>query len=702
MYRNTTVDPNEKAYRALVESTLSTLPCETASLEEIYAHFGLSHDMSFSQRHVTDHLYAQIALALRSHPANAKNSLQLKTLKHHLLLRHFADGEALQPYLTLLDVIMDATRTNGWSAPPLSDELSWRTALTAAANYDVICPNTFSHPDAMVPRLNQRQHSVAGAIIKLRGFGYKVEIAAGQANIKDEEQLRISERIESQIRRAGGLQMAASVFHSLRRSYEPTQERYHTVRRTSTIGRDGGPSLPVAYLLNLCVKNTAAPSSNAPQAEAAVKDALMVATAYAATFDLEPYNTFETLFHSGSKLPHFLREIATYDGMFNVAQARPSSVEKVLRGLFDWLDDIAAIRDLGWTINQAARLARGILKLSRGVHGPFFFTRNDLAAWMPGLPKSILAAILSVFSHQIGVANREYRLPHEQTKVDFWFKPLIEQAPGQYVLMDRSWCAPAFYEAVADAVRKRTRDSDSRVGLALERLVKAELEAHGVHVMSGTYSIGGQDGECDAVIETTDHIIFIEMKKKPFTRQSRGGSDVDLFYDLSESLLAAQYQIGKHELLLYRHGVLELHDGATVHRIERNGRSVERMALSPVDFGAIQDRGVISQILETLMTFRLGAIDPKNADRIGRVQKKGDVLLKQYDDLTKLRPQPRGPAFMNYWFLSLGQLLVILEGVSSNDSFQKSLFTTRHAVMGSLDFYFEHAQILALKASQSP
>jgi hypothetical protein len=81
---------------------------------------------------------------------------------------------------------------------------------------------------------------------------------------------------------------------------------------------------------------------------------------------------------------------------------------------------------------------------------------------------------------------------------------------------------------------------------------------------------------------------------------------------------------------------------------------------------------------------------------------KRPTLLKQHNELAKLRPEPKGPAFMNCWFLSLNQLLAILEGVSSNDSSQESLFTTRHIVMGSLDFYFEHAQALALKANQGP
>ena len=98
----------------------------------------------------------------------------------------------------------------------------------------------------------------------------------------------------------------------------------------------------------------------------------------------------------------------------------------------------------------------------------------------------------------------------------------------------------------------------------------------------------------------------------------------------------------------------------------------------------------------------LSAIDVKNAQRISEVQSKGEKLLKQYEELAKLQPDEEWTAFMNCWFLSFGQFLTILQGVSSNDTFQGSLFTTRHITMGSLDFYFEHAQALALKAGHQP
>ncbi|AFY97158.1 hypothetical protein Cha6605_6335 (plasmid) [Chamaesiphon minutus PCC 6605] len=693
---STQTDSVEVVFRRLVDTTTPTLSEGNKSLEEMYAILALPHDGFLSQHHVGEHLYAQIASVL-SPPTNSNENLQLRTLKNQLLLRYFADGEKVLQHLASIEVIMDATRAGGWLVPSLSDEDSWRSALVAAANYDILRPETFRRPENKMRHLNQRQYQVAKAIKKLRSLGYTVAIKAGQAEIDLVEQKRISEDIEAHIKTAGGLKTADFLFRRLTKRYDPNQERYHTVRYTSTTGSDREPSCPISYLLNLCVKNvTATQVSSKAQVKVALKKAIKLATAYAAAFDLEPYNTFETLFHSGAKLTGFLQELSIYDAMFNLAQARPSSMEKELRNLFDWLEDDVSLQHFGWTVSQAAQVLRAIVEMSCDVRGPFRLTFNELASRLPDIEQSSIAAILSVFSHPIGTANRDYQLPYEQTKVDFWFKPLIEQTPNSsYILIDRSWCAPAFYEAVVSAVRDKVPETDNNIGLAFERLVKSELTAHGVRVVSGKYSVNGRDGECDAVIETATHIIFIEMKKKSLTRKARSGSDVDLFYDLCESLLAAQCQIGRHELLLVEHGRLDLHDGSSNHCIKLNGRAIERVALSPVEFGALQDRNVIEQILRTVMTSRLSATDRKNAVRVNKVRKKGEELLRQYEEMASLKPAAKA-SFMNYWFLSLGHLLTILQGVSTNDSFQSSLFKTRHITTGSMDFYFERSILTAL------
>jgi hypothetical protein len=109
---------------------------------------------------------------------------------------------------------------------------------------------------------------------------------------------------------------------------------------------------------------------------------------------------------------------------------------------------------------------------------------------------------------------------------------------------------------------------------------------------------------------------------------------------------------------------------------------------------------VLSQVLETVINYPISANSPSDAKRIARVRDRAESLAEQQSELATLRPEPGGAKFMNCWFLSLGMLLVILDGVTSNETFEKSLFNTRHVVMGSMDMYHQHAEMLKLRSQR--
>ena len=67
----------------------------------------------------------------------------------------------------------------------------------------------------------------------------------------------------------------------------------------------------------------------------------------------------------------------------------------------------------------------------------------------------------------------------------------------QFVLLDRSICAPACLEALMTPLRKEIKGLDDRVGLAVERFIAGEFTSHGVHILGGDYDAGGNHGECD-------------------------------------------------------------------------------------------------------------------------------------------------------------------------------------------------------------
>jgi hypothetical protein len=149
---------------------------------------------------------------------------------------------------------------------------------------------------------------------------------------------------------------------------------------------------------------------------------------------------------------------------------------------------------------------------------------------------------------------------------------------------------------------------------------------------------------------------------------------------------------------LYQNGQLILDDGEQKHTLVRGTRTVERVALTHLDFGSLQDRQVLSNVFEILAGARINASDPAAEKALKQLETRGQELAVLHNKLHALRPTD-GTPFFNCWFLSLGHLLVMLDHVSSNEEFGKELRQTRHMSTGSLDFYFEYAQARAIRAA---
>src|SRR5664280_1574707 len=142
-------DVNEEHYHMLVDSVRADLEPD-ADLHTLYAKYGLPADASMSLKTVAEHLYEEISNQFTKLTAADSSLINIKDLKHQLLIRHFCDNIAIEPYLSLLDTIMGATRQSGWELPaPCQSSQAWQAALTAAANYQVISPAGVTNQQGM-------------------------------------------------------------------------------------------------------------------------------------------------------------------------------------------------------------------------------------------------------------------------------------------------------------------------------------------------------------------------------------------------------------------------------------------------------------------------------------------------------------------------------------------------------------------------
>jgi hypothetical protein len=261
-----------------------------------------------------------------------------------------------------------------------------------------------------------------------------------------------------------------------------------------------------------------------------------------------------------------------------------------------------------------------------------------------------------------------------------------------------------FYEAIASGVRAaHGAQSDQKIGDAIESTLADAFQQNGIapSVVSRKYDMFGTHGECDLVIETGATILLIELKKKSMTRASQAGDSFKSFADLFGGVLDTQSQLGQHELLLLEHGHIEFLDGS---RLELAGRSIERLAVTLMDWGGTQDRMILRTVANTLMGSSV-ALEGASASQADLLLKANDTLkelARQQNQLHQYYQEIANWQFSNWWFLSVPQILYVLGEVSSAEQFYDRLRKVKSMTSGSLDFYQEYElfHTLAAKAAR--
>lgn len=125
----------DRIFKQLVNSASSSLSSNFSSdLTDLYEHYKLDYKNSLKLDQVFRYLYKIIQDSLSG---NCIHISELFILKDHLILAHLVKKEQLQPYLEILEIIIDAVHENNSKLLvnqliSLNAEDKWRVALQAA------------------------------------------------------------------------------------------------------------------------------------------------------------------------------------------------------------------------------------------------------------------------------------------------------------------------------------------------------------------------------------------------------------------------------------------------------------------------------------------------------------------------------------------------------------------------------------------
>jgi Holliday junction resolvase-like predicted endonuclease len=681
---------NLQEFKAAVDACPDEITPKLERLEALYEYVGLPIESSFSRNAAAQELYRKIVLAFSAGRQTVWKCC--RNLLEELIQDHVLDGKPVDPYFEVLERLRDAVRAEGATTGDIEGD--WTTAIRHAFDHARI-----SNWDTSATRENThtRAFELARAARRLRDAGCKLLRSGHYLSLAPESETLVVERLEAAIAQIGGLNVARRSFARITPLYREVFERYDLVKRPSMMG-GGQPLIPFGYILMLAAKHFIGKKPN-QDTDANWASMLRLANDYAAVFDVQEYAPSVWRSMDAAALIVYLREVAQFDMLFRLPQIRASDIEAIVRGILRDLD-FNKKRGGGWSLNELLTIVKVMLDGSKAKRGPHWFDADKILAGQSGLDLStVTAALNEVFSHPKTGANPNFAKPTDAPTDDphgrelghnFYTRPLLTADEETYWLLDRSMCSTSCFEAILGAARSTEQKLDQKLGATIEAFMRETLHSHKIPTVSGDYDVDGEHGECDIVVETDEVIVFFEIKKKPFTRRAQAGSDAHILLDLAESLVAAQAQAGWHEVRLRKHGYVDLDAKGQKYRLELKDRHIERIAVSLLPYGSFQDRIFLKQLLEGTMNVSFTSPAPLVDKKMAALNASLGELREQFATLYLGLTQVRMP-FFHCWFLSVPQLLALLDGVTGPAEFKKALWQTRSLATGTADFYYDLA-----------
>ncbi|MFV8323544.1 hypothetical protein [Flavobacterium sp. LS2R12] len=673
-------------FKELINNSSALIP---SKLEEAYVYLNIPKTGDYLSRDISNNLYEKIRNALSvEETENIIKTKKILSLKDELVFRKVLYGENPDKYLQVFKVIRDASAKELKYFPTTST--NWTEAIQFAQDYLKFSPDTFSLYKDLRDEY-PKEFDRATAAKRLEQYGCSVEVENSEIIISNLN--LVFEGMSKKIENVGGLTLARIIFRYLAENlYSTIFERYRVSRHTSTIAYHQKPQIPFGYLLNLCA-SFPFDKQKTIYFQRQTDEIFNLATDIAiAVYYSQPYSQWEYILADGDKIVNILTEIALWDSIYSVPQSKPALALEIAFGIFEQFPDEKFRIEFGHTKRETELVCYKIVEQIKDINGPVEIDFKTLSKRLYRLKKNKIEQILDIFSHTQSI-NTNYHEPSDYLKIDFNFKPLIKTGKLKYLVMDKSWCAPSYYEAIASKIRETNKRLDQQLGHPIEDFLHRKFKQKGIVALTGDYTYLGQAGECDFLIESDKSIILIEAKKKPLTRKSKSGNDIDIIVDLSSSVLEAQRQAGRTAIVLMESGSIELKqtDGS-IKVVYLNGREIERIALTQLEYGGFQDRITMENFLKSLLTHTITTTsnEPQIIKKFDDLASKQQVWIEQYNKFKDLDPNIEHWAYRNCWFFSLPQILELINLSSCNKSFEKALKATKYVSMGTMDWYSEY------------
>lgn len=518
------------------------------------------------------------------------------------------------------------------AVPSLSDAQPWAAAIELALSAAVHWDSGKYHLDHF-----SREHAVIQAALRLEKQGFAFDLFEGGVAVHTTAFKHACARIDGLVAGLGGRAVADRIIREYVRARRMFDGSFLYGRSVDQIGNARLPSIPWHYLFQLAMKHV----HRQPSSATAQQDwpALVeLARDLCATFDVEPYSAFDGLDMWPKGLQDTLQDLVIYDELFSFQQWQPRYAGELIDA---WLVFMTS-RGYPLPDQPVGTWCALVGSLMKAAADDRFIVAAPIDFIQAGIDFGTASEMMTAMAAGSNTLNRDYVTPLDTPKRTAPYVPLVRITGDMYLVPPRAILARALYEWFYKRLREAPVDKrnpppdtlDNTMGAALEHLAALSVRdvAHDTIIAGRKYRdpLSGKVPEIDVLIETSARIFLIECKKKPLTNLARGGSTLHAVIDLSKALLQMLVQLARHEKVLRSQGHIEFLDGSKVFL---NGREVEKIALTMLDHGSLQDRMILSNVIRGLFGRQLKAVTTEHQPLLKEVN---ETLEELQTELTAL------------------------------------------------------------------
>lgn len=487
--------------------------------------------------------------------------------------------------------------------------------------------------------------------------------------------------IESIIKKIGAKNILNTIFNDIVK-FDGNTNRY--VMHKQPFLKKTSPSLPLGYIVNLCLKNIhySGEANYDNKFKVLLEEFFKKSSLLVALYDLDSYHIVEDMFFKLQKLI----EYALYEVNYKFPQENPNIYMNFLDYVLDQIPSNI--------LNAACRLQK---KEIVDILSHIFFVKNrkifefsieELIIKFPKINTDSISHFINILSHPLDKINSNFVTPLDYKNVNFFLKPFIKINDRKFLLINANMCIENALEAITLELRKISSNLDTYLGDVLEKFVYEQLKLKKINFKHGDFD-GGQS---DLIIESKNDICIFELKKKVLTRSSRSGQLETIVLDLFQSFLESQIQINKIKIILQKDEVLNLDNEGISLTVAKGTKSIKKISMVLCDFGVFQDRLFLRNLLLYLrnIIFEPKNDDPKAIEICKKINKDIKTFQVQLQKLGVVSGQDLMKEVSSSWFMPLSFFCYILNTTNNQDSFCKELTKNYNISLGHMDIWSNH------------